>query len=73
MTDNDEHVDIGERQAKGARSVGFVWILAASVAAAVAVLALIWAFSTIWLHPADQRGGHGGIAPADAANFHAPG
>ena len=43
VTDANAAVDIGETRAKGARSVGLVWMLIASTIGAVLALGVVWA------------------------------
>ncbi|HEY5288525.1 MAG TPA: hypothetical protein VIJ59_00700 [Caulobacteraceae bacterium] len=65
-------VDIGETEARGARRVGYIWILVASLAIAVVVLALMLVYFSGSLSDANRRGGPASIPKADAANFHTP-
>ncbi|MGH7022969.1 MAG: hypothetical protein ACREEB_05165 [Caulobacteraceae bacterium] len=68
--ENDQHrVDIGETEARGARSVGFVWILVVSLAVAVVVLAIVTAWFAGSLNEANRRAG---VPKAAAAQFHTP-
>ena len=65
-------VHIGEEQARGARSVGLVWMLVASLAACVVALAIILAYFAGALGEANRHGGPGAIPKNDAAQFHTP-
>ena len=67
-----ERVDVDETRSRGARSVGFIWILAASLVGAVIVLAIILALFAGALSKANRRGGPRAIPRADAAQFHTP-
>jgi hypothetical protein len=66
-------IDIGEDQARGARRVGLIWMLVASLLVVIFVMALVLAYFAGSLHQANSHGGPGAIPKADAANFHTPG
>ncbi|HEY7853217.1 MAG TPA: hypothetical protein VIB82_09600 [Caulobacteraceae bacterium] len=71
----DEHqdrIDIGETQAKGAQSVGLIWMLLGSLLAGVLVLGLVLVFFAGSLGEANHRGGPSAIGKAEAGNFHTP-
>ncbi len=70
--DPEQRVHIGEEQARGARSVGLVWMLVASLAAGVIALAIILAYFAGALHQANSRGGPGALPKNAAAQFHTP-
>ncbi len=65
-----ERVRIGEAQARGARRVGLVWMLVASLAAVIVVLALVLAYFAGSLAEANRHGGPGAVPKSDAAQFH---
>ena len=67
-----ERVRIGEGQARGARRVGLVWMLVASLAAVIVVLSLVLAYFAGGLAEANRHGGPGAIPKSDAAQFHTP-
>jgi hypothetical protein len=70
--DPENRVHIGEEQARGARRVGLVWMLVASLAAGVIALAITLAYFAGALHEANNHGGPGAIPKNAAAQFHAP-
>jgi predicted membrane-bound mannosyltransferase len=72
-TDDEQHqIHIGEVQARGARRVGLIWMLVASLAAMVIVMAVVLAYFAGSLAQANRHGGPGAIPKADAAQFHTP-
>lgn len=70
--DPEKRVDIGEEQARGAQSVGLVWMLVASLAAGVVALAIILAYFAGALNEANNHGGPGALPKNAAAQFHTP-
>lgn len=67
-----ERVHIGQAQARGARRVGLVWMLVASLVAVIVVLALVLAYFAGGLAEANRHGGPSAIPKSDAAQFHTP-
>jgi hypothetical protein len=65
-------VHIDEIDARGARSVGLIWMLVASLVAVVVVLAAVLAYFSGSLSEANRHGGPGAVPKADAARFHTP-
>jgi len=70
--DPEKRVHIGEEQARGAQSVGLVWMLVASLAAGVVALAIVLAYFAGALSEANRHGGPGAAPRTDAAQFHTP-
>ena len=70
--DSDNRVHIGEEQARGARRVGLVWMLVASLAAGAGALAIILAYFAGALNEANNHGGPGALPKNAAAQFHTP-
>jgi hypothetical protein len=70
--DLGDRVHIGEIDARGARSVGLIWMLIASLVAIVVVLAAVLAYFDNSLAEANRHGGPGAVLKADAAKFHTP-
>ncbi|HEY2179587.1 MAG TPA: hypothetical protein VGH15_13490 [Caulobacteraceae bacterium] len=70
--DDSGRVDIGETEARGARSVGLVWMLVGSLIAGVVVLGLVLVFFAGSLGEASHRGGPTSVGKAQANQFHAP-
>lgn len=70
--DHEDRIHIGEIEARGARSVGLIWMLIASLAAVVAVMAAVLTYFDSSLAEANRRGGPGAVPKADAAKFHTP-
>lgn len=70
--DQEGRVHISETQAKGARNVGLIWMLLASLVAGVLVLGLVLVFFAGSLGDANSRGGPTAAGKAEAAKFHAP-
>lgn len=70
--DPDNPVHIGEEKARGARSVGLIWMLVASLAAGVVALAIILAYFAGALNEANNRGGPRALPKNAAAQFHTP-
>ena len=68
----DDRVHIDEIAARGARSVGLIWMLVASLLAVVVVLAAVLAYFSGSLSEANRHGGPGAVPKADAARFHTP-
>ncbi|HEY7900487.1 MAG TPA: hypothetical protein VIC25_04810 [Caulobacteraceae bacterium] len=70
--DPERRIDIGQEQARGARHVGLIWMLVASLAIAVVVLAIVVAWYAGALNQANLQGGPGAIPKASAQQFHTP-
>jgi hypothetical protein len=70
--DHDDRVHIDEIDARGARRVGLVWMLVASLLAVVIVLTLVLVYFNGSLAEANRHGGPGAVPKADAATFHTP-
>lgn len=66
-------IHIGQEKARGARHVGLIWMLVASLVVVIVVMAMVLAFFAGSLAQANRQGGPNSIPKADAANFHTPG
>jgi hypothetical protein len=69
---SNDRVHIDEIDARGARSVGLIWMLVASLAAVIFVLAAVLLYFSGSLADANRHGGPGAVPKADAARFHTP-
>ncbi|HEY1447033.1 MAG TPA: hypothetical protein VGF33_00720 [Caulobacteraceae bacterium] len=72
LPDPEPRVHIDEIDARGARSVGLIWMLVASLAAVIIVLAAVLTYFSGSLTEANRHGGPGAVPKADAARFHTP-
>ena len=72
FSEEQQRVLIGRSQARGARRVGLVWMLVASLAAVIVIMALVLAYFAGGLAEANRHGGPGAVPKSDAAQFHTP-
>ena len=69
-TEDQIRVHIGEAEARGARRVGLIWMLVASLVAIIVVMGLTLAYYAGSLAEANRLGGPTSVHKADAAKFH---